>query len=1326
MRKFTFFLSLVVAFVTATAQEVTVTSLDQLSNDKTYFIESARCFLMNNTIANATGISTSTAKDLGTSTVTKDWNDANQQFKIEQIDGNYYLYSVGAAKYVTKDGSWSDTAVDALELTPSANNTYNWKLCIAGNGLNSQNPGQTGSGILVNSWTTEDAGNCYKILDHEASTVVVVDYPNELTEFDQNKCYTVTTTSRGGWAVQMDTEGNYTQFCSTNDAGLGTNSDSQDASQQFAVLSIDGENYYLYSVGAQKFVNSDRSLVAGIAEPIELADASIMGDCRVRVNFKGYTDKYINLGGSNQMIIDSWSAIDAGNAVTFIEATEFDPTAALAMLQPAAELEALEAVSADRSPLETAINGQYKLQGVKINFDEVVKKYTTELSGDYGYILDAEGNEVAKLNKCMGGNGTSNTFATPYASTAIETPGTYKVVVLPGVILSADGTKEYKGGEFEFTVAEKAVEISPSAEEGFCYNETFENIADFSEFVITVKYAKSDVVINNDVKATMTTGETVYEAAVTVEKSGNTQYITLAFDGEFAEGRYTINVPAGLFTVDGVANEEYAKSTFTYRKPQLEISRDFDTWESYLDQVWYMPTAAMITIANAESVEVDDTKVATITFGETVYTSTLNWYHDEWSNAYYIEYVFEEFFAEGFEFAKGDYTFTLPAGAYTVNGEANEEAVKTYTYGDPIIEEFSITEILPAPGSVLESLDAISITFSNGMAADYFPVTCGEKTYYFVSMSGVYVPVDMMSYEPIDITEPGTYTLDLSNIEGLTGEKVFSWTIAEVAAPTSLNETAVFDFANNAWGIPGYDMVNFRGVKTKETYTDGEKSITIDPTANKGEFYYENGYLRIAKPGSKIVLPAFDFAVEKIEVVGHPSASSYPNVDMNVYVGKSAVSTACVGSTATYTYEIAADNQEAGNVYELVIGSNGGNYSSIMFITGIKVYPRDNKLEAPVITPESGVYIGEQTVNVHSVTADIKGVTDITYYYTTDGNEPTVEDEETDGTITISESCTLKVVVELTYGDKTYVSASSSAEYIISEEAAYPKANVMASGKYFIVANNVIAQPFSNGVLPTKQTSINGDNVTDAAYYAYSFEPAGNGEFYIKDANGLYLTATAIGTKDEIKTSTTYHNSAWSVTIEDGVAKMKKEGFVLAYENSAIVVVREENATDATVYPSLYGVSNPPSILSYSPNSYTTELKTISITFSEAIRLEGILSSDQFPIYNAENDIFPAGMGNWTLAGEILTIVLESAITINGDYYITIPSECIVSEVTGKSPAEDIRINLVVYNEDQTSIEDVKGENGNVEVIYDLTGRKVETITKPGIYIVNGKKVLVK
>lgn len=43
-----------------------------------------------------------------------------------------------------------------------------------------------------------------------------------------------------------------------------------------------------------------------------------------------------------------------------------------------------------------------------------------------------------------------------------------------------------------------------------------------------------------------------------------------------------------------------------------------------------------------------------------------------------------------------------------------------------------------------------------------------------------------------------------------------------------------------------------------------------------------------------------------------------------------------------------------------------------------------------------------------------------------------------------------------------------------------------------------------------------------------------------------------------------------------------------------------------------------------------------------------------------------------------------------------------------------------------TAIEEVKGENGKVKAIYDLTGRRIDAITAPGIYIVNGKKTLVK
>ena len=47
------------------------------------------------------------------------------------------------------------------------------------------------------------------------------------------------------------------------------------------------------------------------------------------------------------------------------------------------------------------------------------------------------------------------------------------------------------------------------------------------------------------------------------------------------------------------------------------------------------------------------------------------------------------------------------------------------------------------------------------------------------------------------------------------------------------------------------------------------------------------------------------------------------------------------------------------------------------------------------------------------------------------------------------------------------------------------------------------------------------------------------------------------------------------------------------------------------------------------------------------------------------------------------------------------------------------------FGEGTTAIENVEVEN-EVKAIYDLTGRKVNEITAPGIYVVNGKKVLVK
>ena len=48
------------------------------------------------------------------------------------------------------------------------------------------------------------------------------------------------------------------------------------------------------------------------------------------------------------------------------------------------------------------------------------------------------------------------------------------------------------------------------------------------------------------------------------------------------------------------------------------------------------------------------------------------------------------------------------------------------------------------------------------------------------------------------------------------------------------------------------------------------------------------------------------------------------------------------------------------------------------------------------------------------------------------------------------------------------------------------------------------------------------------------------------------------------------------------------------------------------------------------------------------------------------------------------------------------------------------------FGDETTVIEEIETENVNETVIYDLFGRRIEAITQKGIYIINGKKVLVK
>jgi hypothetical protein len=53
-------------------------------------------------------------------------------------------------------------------------------------------------------------------------------------------------------------------------------------------------------------------------------------------------------------------------------------------------------------------------------------------------------------------------------------------------------------------------------------------------------------------------------------------------------------------------------------------------------------------------------------------------------------------------------------------------------------------------------------------------------------------------------------------------------------------------------------------------------------------------------------------------------------------------------------------------------------------------------------------------------------------------------------------------------------------------------------------------------------------------------------------------------------------------------------------------------------------------------------------------------------------------------------------------------------------------VNIYAKSPVASGIDEVKAEDGKVKGIFDLAGRRLNAITEPGIYIVDGKKVLVK
>ena len=272
MRKFTLILSLLAAMVTTAMAQIT--SVTEFSNDKCYTItvgDNGRGTWYYNSEDPAALYST------GKLGISVDTTDPNQQFAFVEYEGSYYLYSVGAQKFVNKNGNYtslSDTPNHTITLDATTGTTFNESYPVVVS-LNGSHIGVSNSydyGIITFYNSTDDGGNCVAInevadatFDSSDAIAAIQEYLNAeaakeyvtaIEDFANDGVYTFIS-NRSDNAYMMYDANTTTDYFISQYMYTSLTVGSDVANCQWAVYKSDNGFYYMYNIGAQKFLGTE-------------------------------------------------------------------------------------------------------------------------------------------------------------------------------------------------------------------------------------------------------------------------------------------------------------------------------------------------------------------------------------------------------------------------------------------------------------------------------------------------------------------------------------------------------------------------------------------------------------------------------------------------------------------------------------------------------------------------------------------------------------------------------------------------------------------------------------------------------------------------------------------------------------------------------------------------------------------------------------------------------------------------------------------------------------------------------------------------------------
>lgn len=429
----------------------------------------------------------------------------------------------------------------------------------------------------------------------------------------------------------------------------------------------------------------------------------------------------------------------------------------------------------------------------------------------------------------------------------------------------------------------------------------------------------------------------------------------------------------------------------------------------------------------------------------------------------------------------------------------------------------------------------------------------------------------------------------------------------------------------------------------------------------------------------------------------------------------------------------------------------------------------------PVIT-----YTGDATAFDGSIEVTITQEENATCYYTLNGDEPTAESTQYVEPLVIKADATLKVIA---IEDAGYMSSIVSADFKRKSSSdnspvyslVTDASTLAADDKIVIVASDAVEEVYY--ALSTSQNENNrgqvavtkdGNNVTVNDEVQVLTVEAGkiDGTYAFNTGSGYLYAASS--NKNYLRTETTLsNNSSWKVSIAEGVATIIAQGTntrnTMQYNSSSSLFACYGSASqkDLSIYKlnvesvsaykltvgSLdwstlyldYDAVIPENVKAYIVTDVTDDVATLTL-------VTGVLPANTAVVINA-----PAGEYTFEVSSGVASEVNGSMMdgTTTPTY---IDSEAyVLSAVDGNIGLYKAEMNGGVFlnnankaylpaaqlaalsnkfsfrfEDGTTAIDEVKCENEEVEAVYDLTGRRVQDMSRPGIYIVNGKKVVVK